>query len=72
MTLTQARAIQQYLKDQGIVATVHKEYSGRGMYGRTVPAISCALVGHLWRAIGALGYDLDLSQDNMGIGHILY
>jgi hypothetical protein len=40
MTVDEAHAIVQQLQEEGVDAEVMEDYSGRGMFGRTCPAIT--------------------------------
>ncbi len=71
------------LENAGEEATLHKEYSGRGMHGKTTVAVSfdhyCLLIPAIldyikdyeipYQLIPELG---KLSEDNLGRGIILY
>ena len=74
----------EFLNDEGYDAEVREDYSGRGMYGKTTPAIvteaPAALVGY---AIGLVAEDLALTDcnpkdlvpvrsDNMGLQMVYY
>lgn len=45
-----------------------RSYSGRFMYGRTCPAVSCKSLNDCLAEIGMKG----LKVDNLGLGYIVY
>ena len=75
MKLAHAKAIVEELETEGIDATVDATYSGRGMYGRETAAVSTRYSEDVFTAIGVLGLRLrraNLSDDNMGLGYVVY
>tara|TARA_R100000664_G_C2734977_1_gene124625 strand:- start:590 stop:820 length:231 start_codon:yes stop_codon:yes gene_type:complete len=76
MTIEQANAIAEFLENEGAEdVTVHEDYSGRGMYGKTVAGISGANPVWVGWAAGQLGLredDLPRNQDSLGYDIIVY
>ena len=80
MTLDQAQKVVEYLEDNCMAyrPSVYEDYSGRGMYGRTVAAISVdyeSEVAYIGYAFGALDFDPDdipTRTDSMGRSIIIY
>jgi len=77
MTIEQANAIAEFLEDEGWRedVTVHEDYSGRGMYGKTVAGISGVNPVWVGWAAGQLGLsedDLPHRQDSLGMDIIVY
>ena len=76
MTLENAKAIVEFLENEGVDdVRLHKDYSGRGMYGTTVAGIYG--VNPIWIgwAAGRLGLkerDLPFRQDSLGMDTIVY
>jgi hypothetical protein len=76
MTLTQAKQIVDLINQEvpSCSAELREEYSGRGMYGHSVPAIVVENAGLVTWAGGKLGMDWnDLPQctDNMGCDDVV-
>ena len=77
MTLEQAQEVVDYIEDNmwDVDIELREEYSGRCMYGETVPgfvtnqpeavAYACAMVGVDWR-------DVPGRIDSMGLSQIIY
>lgn len=78
MTIEQANEIEDVLVDLGYEVEVRDDYSGRGMYGATVPAFVADDTG----VMTAIGYaaaiaevpleDLPRRTDSMGRGVVIY
>jgi hypothetical protein len=79
MTLEQARQIVEFIEenlwDEVEEIDLREEYSGRGMYGRTVPAIVIDNPTWIGYAAGALGIeprDIPQRTDSMGLSTVVY
>jgi hypothetical protein len=76
MTIEQAQRIASYMEGNlNCEAEVREDYSGRGMYGKTVPAIVTDNAVALGYAAGVLGIpdeDLPTRRDSMGLGFVFY
>jgi len=75
MTLEQAEAIVERMEDEGASARVYRDYSGRGMFGKTCVGIvtdSPELVGFCAAEAGVPKRDLPRRRDSLGFDTILY
>lgn len=76
MNLDNAHAIAEAIEDEGYDAEVREEYSGRGMFGRTVPAIvTDAPLTMIGWAAGTLDISWDevpTRTDSMGRQTVVY
>ena len=75
MTLEQAERAVEILHAAGHhEAEVYPDYSGRGMYGRTTPAVVCDCLLAAGMALGQAGLDPSdrLRQGTMGRGWVVY
>ena len=72
MKLEHAERIVDALNDMGIDAQLDKDYSGRGMFGRTTAAITTADPGDVAYAAGQLGLRVSRKVDNMGLAYVVY
>jgi len=75
MKLEKAVKIVESLNAEGIDASVRKDYSGRGMYGKTTAAVSTRYQEDVFQAASDLGMRLgrrSLRIDSMGLGCVVY
>jgi phage gp45-like len=77
MTVDEAHAIVQQLQEEGVDAEVMEDYSGRGMFGRTCPAITgeraiLTEIGYAASQIGMARSDVPSRTDSMGLGIVVY
>ena len=76
MKLAHAQAIVEELNEiEDDVATVHEDYSGRYMYGRTTAGVVTRYPEDVFYAAKVLGLRVrrgDTSTDNMGRDYVVY
>jgi len=83
MKLEHAKALVEAGGTMGIEIRLREEYSGRGMYGRSVAAITCDKHSDLIGAVAVAAIDVEdqesfaedmgsLSFDSMGMGLVAY
>jgi hypothetical protein len=60
------KEIAEMLIDYGNDLSIHEDYSGRGMYGKTTTAITCDSKDDLMEAIGELFFEMILDAKDMG------
>ena len=75
MTFDEAEGIVDLMVDEGYEAEVRAEYSGRGMYGKTVVGIvadDIVLIGYFAAKAGVEIDDLPRRQDSMGTSIVVY
>ena len=87
MNLEQAQKIVRWIQESytdGTDFSVHKDYSGRSMYGRTTTAISfdvslatgCMWIGRAIEHLGNEDSEIELidqvSSDQLGLGFVVY
>lgn len=72
MNIDQAKRIVAKLKNNGVACEVRESYSGRGMFGRTTPAV---VVFHAFDATEAEALSRILKgsrSDSLGLGVVFY
>lgn len=68
-----AQAVVEHIEEEfGEEAKLYEKYSGRCMYGKTTTGVVADSTGIVHRAMGALGFDFNVSEDNMGLSYIVY
>lgn len=77
MDLKVARKLTEALIDAGIGVSLREDYSGRGMYGATTPALvldshDLVEMGRIAGQIGLKSRDVPRRQDNMGLKVVVY
>ena len=76
LTLENARLIIEAVEEHtNAEVSIHEDYSGRGMYGKTCVGIVSNDVGAVYWAAGKIGLDyadIPHRQDSMGLDTILY
>jgi hypothetical protein len=76
MTLEQAEGIVDYMdRELGVEAVVRETYSGRGMFGKSVPAIvtdNIIAVGYAAAALDVPYQDCPRRTDSMGTSLVVY
>lgn len=77
MKLETAEAVADYLSAKCYTASVEEEYSGRAMFGKTVPAIvtnaPAAIVGFAVAEVTNNDFrEVPKRQDNMGLDMVYY
>lgn len=85
MKIEQANVIKEILESFDYEVSVNENYSGRGMYGKTTAAVylpeGCSVATVLECVLESAQMVVDsgvdfsntyLSQDNMGLGYVIY
>lgn len=78
MTLDQAYDIADAMDLLYVEATVRESYSGRGMYGESVPALvvdgpgDAMAIGYAAAQAGVSWEDVPKRTDDMGLGMVIY
>lgn len=72
MKRNNAETIADFLESEGVDVTVHYDYSGRGMHGKTTTGVVTKHLVNVVHAMGHLNIDDSRRVDSMGLDTIVY